>query len=102
MADLPFVPTGCDCDACDGDHSSRCAIYVQPAPVEGRTPSPGPWCPVCRQPVPETGMAWTFPPHGDGCEGSGRKVRDRDHGFVVDGRVLPEWECVTAPARTKT
>lgn len=35
----PFVPIGCDCDAYDGDHASRCAIYVQPVSAPARVQS---------------------------------------------------------------
>ena len=57
----------------------------------------GPWCPVCRERVAERGVH--EPPHGfytvfadHGCDGSGQRVKDADHGFVKDGKVFPSWE----------
>lgn len=57
----------------------------------------GPWCPVCREKVatrafynPLSGFHEVFADHG--CDGDGRKVLDADHGFLVDGKVVPSWE----------
>ena len=57
-----------------------------------------PWCPVCRQQVATDGnyspvsggFFESFAEHG--CDGSGRRVKDADYGYVKDGEVVPSWE----------
>ena len=62
-----------------------------------------PWCPVCHQKAPvenrmnvgaehTVGFWQVFSPHNDGCQGSGRRVMDRDFGYRNDaGEIVPEW-----------